>query len=900
MASKEYYERWLKIKAEIERALIVDQKLDDLAKSIVGIKPQATAVEIVARVYAQYCLIYNKLCEYYDQMDQMQRRPYIRKIIDALTCRILELKSTLEAVEVLEFTYPENALQQMLIIPQDIEILCPFFYPIELRQQEMQYIIDQIFAGNRIGDLTPSPSEMERLEEARVEEENRVQAEKEEEFKRRLALGEDVESVYSEELSPEEKEKKKLEEEYHRHVNNIQRMERSRYVTRERNKKKNKDTALYLELAGLKKPEASEYMKQRAAGMIQNIYRQFMIIKRQQIRENKLKEKLQMIIPAQPTPSAKTELRNVEEVRRRFRQNYYQKWLQENVKEKTRILQLKEGHIMDDITTEIREWFRVWYNKVRTFDEFPWPEEGGSILVVQGDTFTIEEYVEWRTAEEKRLKEESGNPKTKEQIKAEKLEAKLEKRRLEKEALEKEKKRLLDYKKARLNPDNDPGVYIKEGKHFENLQEVWKEYQHQWKDIDLADVSLDVIKGFIKDLLTENVYRDIHLQLRSVVDEMMRLELNELKASLKKDYLAAGISKPPQSEKRKKPKKIKPPKPDKIPPATMFQELFDQKIIKDHPRLTLEDFWGDRNYAAADMRAVEWTPSFPPPCLGDVREQVRVRCLLALGSSCPNASRSHLFVGPKGSGKKTLVYALATETKAVLIDLSPNNTYDKFPGPKNLKKMFHYVNRISRLMQPTIIMINDVDKVFYKKVPPEDKLFEPTRLQKDFFKEIIKPITEDDKILIIGTASEPWLSKPAPMSKAFPSLILFPMTDYGSISFILKQSLMKYHAVNREFNVHSLAQVLRGFDINTITKALQTLLNGERIAELYHKPLEPAEILETVLNLSEGNFIGPSDYEMFMQWYLSFSPWGQEYTYYMAMLESQLAYKIKNDKKKKK
>ncbi|CAH2035946.1 unnamed protein product, partial [Iphiclides podalirius] len=325
----------------------------------------------------------------------------------------------------------------------------------------MQYIIDQIFAGNRIGDLTPSPSEMERQEQARIEEDARLQEEKEAELKRRLAMGEEIESIHSEEISPEERENRRLEDEYKRHVRNIQRMERSRFVIREKNKKFNKDTALYLELAGLKKPEASEEMKQRAAAFIQNIYRQFMNIKRKQLREKRLREKLEMIIPAQPMPSTKTELRNVQEIRRRFRQNYYEKWLKENIKEKTRILQLKEGYIMDDITTEIREWFRVWYNKVRTFDEFPWPEEGGSILVVTGETFTIEEYIEWRTAEEKRLKEESGNPKSKEQIKAEKLQAKMEKRRLEKEAMEKEKKRLLDYKKSRLNPDNDPGVYIK-------------------------------------------------------------------------------------------------------------------------------------------------------------------------------------------------------------------------------------------------------------------------------------------------------------------------------------------------------------------------------------------------------------------------------------------------------
>ncbi|KPJ10274.1 IQ and AAA domain-containing protein 1 [Papilio machaon] len=900
MASKEYYERWLKIKEDFEKALAADQKIQDLASDSIGIKPQATAIEIVARVYSQYCILYNRLCECYDQMDQVQRRPFIRQIIDTITCRLLELKSSLETVEAFEYTYTDNALKQMLIIPQDVEILCPFFYPFEIRQKEMQYIIDQIFAGNRIGDPTPTQSELELREQQRLEEEMRLKEEKEEEIRRKLALGEDIESIHSEVLSPEEIEKRRLEEEYNRHVNNIQRMERSRNIVRQNTKKINKDKALYLELAGLKKPEASPYMKERAAALIKTIYKRFMEIKREQKRENKVKEKLQMIITSQPKPSQKTELKRVEEIRRSYRQKYHEKWLEDHIKEKAHILQIKEGHIMDDITSEIREWFRVWYNKVRTFDEFPWPEEGGSILVVKGETFTIEEYIEYRAKEDKRLKEEAGNPKTKQQIKAEKLEAKLEQRRIEKEALEKEKKRFSDYRKSRLNPANDPGVFLTVGKQFERLQEAWKDYQTQWRNIDVPDPPLEVIKGYIKELLIGTAYQEVHLQLRPIVDEMMRLELEQLKMSLKNDYNVAGISKPPQSEKRKKPRKPKVPKPEKIPPARMFQELFDEGIIKQHKRLTIDDFWGDRNYAAADMRAVEWTPSFPPPCLGDVREQIRIRCLLTLGSSCRNANRSILLVGPKGSGKKTLVYALATETNSILIDLSPFNVYNKYPGPKNLKKMFNLINKVSRLMQPAIILVSDADKIFYKKVPPEEKMFDPTRLQKDLFKEIVKPISEKDKILVIGTASEPWLTKGAVMLKTFSSMIMFPRSDYGSISYILKTVLMKYHGIDREFNVHSLAQTLRGFDINTIRRAIETVLDGNRIAQLYFKPLEPAEILKAAMDDSQGNYIDPFDYDMFTQWYLASSPWGGEYAYYMMMLESQLTYKLKEEKKKKK
>jgi IQ and AAA domain-containing protein len=259
-----------------------------------------------------------------------------------------------------------------------------------------------------------------------------------------------------------------------------------------------------------------------------------------------------------------------------------------------------------------------------------------------------------------------------------------------------------------------------------------------------------------------------------------------------------------------------------------------------------------------------------------------------------------LIVGPKASGKRTLVYAIATETNAILIDLSPMNVYNKFPGPKNLKTMFTYINKISKLMQPTVILVDNADKLFYKKVPKEEKMFDPTRLSKDFYKEIIKPIQSGDKILVLGTATEPWIAKNAPMYKVFPSLILIPRTDYGSITYVLSRVLMQYHGVNRDFNLNSAAQVLRGYDINSLKKAIDTLMNGNRVTALYHKPLHPTEVVNSVLDNDDSMFTSPDDYELFTQWYESYSPWGEKYLDYMLMLESQLNYKLKADKKKKK
>lgn len=899
MSNKDYYDRWLKLKEQFKAALAEDDRIQELAVNYIGVKPQATAVEIVARVYCKYCDLYNKLCDCYDQMEQVQRRPYIKKIIDAITCRIIELKKTLEEVEVFEYTYPDNAFQQMLIQPQDIEILCPFFYPFEIRQAEMQYIMDQILAGNRLGDPTPTPSELELKEAARLEEEERLQEEKEAELRRKMAFGggdESSENVIT--LSPAELQERKLKAEYNKQVNTIQRMERSRIVCREKTRKAFKDINLYLELAGLKQPPVKEEIRNKAADLIQNILRKFMEIKRVNLRETKLKEKLGMVISSWQQPSAKDQLEKVKEARRTFRRKYYEQWLEQNIKEKARVLRLRQGDIMDDISDEIRQWYTEWFRNVRVFDEFPWAEEGGSILIVKGETFTIEEFIQWRTDEEKRLKAEGSAPKSKEQIKAEKQFAREERRRLAAEARDRERKRLLEYSKARMHPDNDPGVYILIGQSHQGLKWAWFNYETQWRDIDEPDASLDVLKGHIMRLITENAYKEIHIELRPIVDEIMRLELDILKNALKLDYQSFGL-KPPATKKRKKPRKPKAPRADKVSAKVMFQQLADQGIVKKYPRMTLDDYWGDRNYAAADCRAVLWTPTFPPPCIGDIKEQVRIRCLLTLGATCSGINRSQLLVGPKGAGKKTLVYAIATETNSLLIDLSPFNVYNKFLGARNTRIMFSYINKISRIMQPTVILVDNVDKLYYKRVPKEEKMFDPTRFSKELYKEIIRPIGLHDKILVIGTATEPWLAKNAPMYKAFPSTIMVPRSDYGSISFILTQMLMKFHGVNRDFNVHSIAQALRGYDIHTIRSVVENLMTGKRLTELYYKPLQPMEILSGVLESETAMYTDPFDTEMFNSWYLGYTPWGKKFVDYMLMLESQYTYKLKADKKKK-
>lgn len=900
MGTIDYYNDWLRIKQDLRRCVADDAQIQHFAINYTGVKPQSTAVEVLARLYSKSCELYNKLCDIYDQTLQPQRSDYVKKIIDALACRIIELKSMLEEVECLEYTYADNALQQMFMIPENIEIMCPFFYPFEIRQAELQYVVDEILAGNRLGDPEPTPSELERQKEERLELLRIKEEEKEAEIMRKLAMGEEIpESIASIKYTPAELAEMTRLAEFNEHIKNLQCMVRACKIIQENVQKKNKDRNQYLILSGLAKPQASEQLKQRAAQIIQNSYRIFMTLKRDHVRDYRLRTKLGMIMTSWAPPSQKIQLEKVKEKRRQYRREYYTKWIEAHVKEKSHIFRLREHDIMEDISEEVRAWFREWYKGARAFDEYPWPLEGGSILVVRGDTMTVPEYLEWVQAEQKRQKILEQNPKTPEDIKAEKKAAKEEKRKAAADAKDREMKRLIVYEKLRLNPETDPGVNYRIGKASDPLQEDWNLYENTWHDIDSPYGPLNAIKGHIMRLITENVQQELQYELRPIVDEMMVMELNKLRAALKIDLDLIG-EKMPFVQKRKKPKKPKKVKEEKTPPEVLFQKLVDAGIVIKYPKVTLEEYWGDQNYAAAVTRAIMWTPKFSPPCIGDVKQLVRIRCLLTIGCDCPGVPRAHLIAGPKYSGKKTLIYAVATETNSILIDLSPMNVYNKFPGPKGLKQMYTLVNKIARIMQPTIIMVNEADKLFYKNVPKEEKMFDPTRLSNDFFKEIIKPLKPQDKMLIIGTATEPWIAKNGPMSKAFPNVILLPNTDYGSLMYILQKLVMKYHGVSRDFNVHSLAQTLRGYDIKSIKQGVAKALNGNRIAQLSFKPLEPMEIINAVLDNNEAVCTDPFDYEFYNTWYNSYSKFGKLFNEYISMTATQLEMKLKQDEKNKK
>lgn len=102
--------------------------------------------------------------------------------------------------------------------------------------------------------------------------------------------------------------------------------------------------------------------------------------------------------------------------------------------------------------------------------------------------------------------------------------------------------------------------------------------------------------------------------------------------------------------------------------------------------------------------------------------------------------------------------------------------------------------KVSRLLQPSVIFMDDAEKPFVKKVAKGDKT-DPKRLRKDLPK-LMKSITSEDRVLLIGTSNKPWDGDQKLLYQTYDKVIYIPRPDYGTISFIWKDLLYK---VNKYF-----------------------------------------------------------------------------------------------------
>ncbi|GFQ73871.1 dynein regulatory complex protein 11, partial [Trichonephila clavata] len=198
---------------------------------------------------------------------------------------------------------------------------------------------------------------------------------------------------------------------------------------------------------------------------------------------------------------------------------------------------------------------------------------------------------------------------------------------------------------------------------------------------------------------------------------------------------------------------------------SLVEELIKEKIIVDYPKFLLSDFIGDYNYVGS-IPDVESDPEKDAmPCLGDIRRIINEYCILPMGSSAIHSKgayvKSILITGPPGVGKKSLIYAICNEIGATLMDLSAKNVNGKYPGKEGLDMLMHLVFKV-----------------------------EAIRLKKELPK-LIKGISNDDRIMIIGTTVAPFDVDLKALSSYYSKIICILAPDHNCRRAVVKENSLR-------------------------------------------------------------------------------------------------------------
>ena len=262
------------------------------------------------------------------------------------------------------------------------------------------------------------------------------------------------------------------------------------------------------------------------------------------------------------------------------------------------------------------------------------------------------------------------------------------------------------------------------------------------------------------------------MEYKGQVDDMIKMELENMK-------MLSGIkAKKKKGKKGKKKGKKKKKKGLKLPGFKMIKDmaikdvlvqLIQNNIVKKIPHQNLTDFIGEFNYIHSMLDDIK-QPLYDPS-MALIRQLVTEYIIFPLGSDIvhqrfPDDVRSFLFYGPPGSGKTLIVRAITSETNSIFFDLSPVNIEGKYTGKKEEEKLIASVMVTAKEYQPSIIYIDECQKVWPGKAKKGKKgkgakkkkasdPSNPARIKKAIKKWRDKFIDDKTRIVIIGCTSEP-------------------------------------------------------------------------------------------------------------------------------------------------
>lgn len=510
----------------------------------------------------------------------------------------------------------------------------------------------------------------------------------------------------------------------------------------------------------------------------------------------------------------------------------------------------------ENLVALIRQWFLEYRYSQKVFPDYPSEEVGGSNAI-----FKVQE-------------EESENPSEERASKdAKPVEPKIEKKR--------------DWNK--LEDPMEKGWVLMASNIVESLKETSRFYDDFWRT---RDETHNVFQIHDENIIREEKRAEVYEEVRIQVDELLREELKNLKLVV--DGQASKKSKK-KGKKRKKGKKKKGEKDITADRSfeSIYEELVMAGIIKPAANVRLREFLGEFPLVSTSLREFEIPPVMS---LYDVRRLITEYAIMPLGSPAVRELsplfRSLLIAGPTGSGKMMLVNAICTETGANLIDLTATNLMGKYPGKEGLKMLMHLVFKVARKMQPTVILIQECEKMFMKKIAKDD-LSEPKRIKVELNRAIKNYMTTENRIILIGITSAPYNAVTKQLCQMYEKIILIPKPEYGTRILLLKNFISKILGVHfskrTDINFSLLAKLSDGHSAGEMRKICCEVITDQRAGRAKTNKIKTKEF---VSSLARRDPVYHEEEESLLAWYAT-TPMGRKRAKItaeaMALLDPQLS-----------
>eukprot|EP00696_Hemimastix_kukwesjijk_P020327 gnl/Hemi2/9938_TR3446_c0_g1_i1.p1 gnl/Hemi2/9938_TR3446_c0_g1~~gnl/Hemi2/9938_TR3446_c0_g1_i1.p1 ORF type:complete len:833 (-),score=277.98 gnl/Hemi2/9938_TR3446_c0_g1_i1:123-2621(-) len=735
-------------------------------------------------LYIRYLDIYKKLEECYDQILHPQKLVLIRSCLDSTMGRVLEMKERLQWISNTDYVPLDEVLLDMKLTPQALEIPMPRYFLEE--KSDAREGVERIMAA-----VQQSPVGIELPEDE----------------SQTMSIENAIRMIQANERGRQGRHRMRVLLDVRKGENLLNMIQ---------NSEKKLDSA-------------------SAALKIQKVFRGFYT--RKQVRARVRAEEL--LLGLRPPESAGDEQLSPAALRaastgqkRKLAQMQNKHEYREALVTLKEDVRAQEG---PEMVEEMQEFQRKWYHhhreKTGKFPEYPTKEEGGSKVIFANPEWpnTAERIAEMEAKKKAKAaaakkKQQGGAQSQQDKQKAQKEKEKARKKKAEEEAL------------ANAGPKISPFVKV--------ASESVREFQDHWANRE--DIETNTTQKFDAQDIKDSARPVVREELRQEVDEKICAELDNFK-----------LAKTGRAAKKRRPRKPKRPKRGPRDPTAdrendaLFAELYSKRIIrKVDSSIHLSNFLGEYNVCASAYKYME-EPITPEPSYAQIR-QLMAELGLYVGSPCVHQLfsppiKACLLYGPKGCGKSLLVDALASELGATLFDLSPLNIAGKYPGKKT-SLMMHLVFKLAKVYAPSIIFVNEIEKVFKKAGKRGEQ---PSRIKKELLAET-KRLSVADRVIVIGCSNRPSDVKGKGSDAAlvsfanfFQKLYYVPLPDHTTRKKLwlhfLKQA--ELWPVPSTVDVDALTRITEFYSPGTIKQVVEATLSKTRLEAIPRIPLKAEEFV---------------------------------------------------------